>query len=267
MRLVTTFPNRAECERAMGLLRSLSVPFTVLSPDPGYARVAVPAIVADEEVRSRVASQAAWRFTCSGWVDYQPATTRIPDSEPPEFDPDVVGQIAITVLQPCMADSTKIRAIAHIGGGLADVFPYMNAVMPDAFYNPQGPTFTWRDGYRMITLYPRRIAVAKADEIVDLWRVLELIRVRFNLCWQRRGEITPSFTLRERPPALEIYYRLPRTNCGACGETTCFAFAFKVWGGLTTLFRCAPVFSGDYRHLEEALLEICAGLGVRKEQP
>ena len=267
MRLVTTFPNRAECEKAVGLLGSLSLPFTVLSPDPGYARVAVPAIVVDEGVRSRVVSQAARRFYCSGWVDYQPATRGVPDSRPPEFGPDVFGQVAIMVLQPCMADLTKIRAIAHIAGDLSGIFPYMNAVVQDAFYNPQEPTFTWRDGYRMITLYPRRIAVAKADEIVDLWRVLELLRVRFNTCWQHRGEITPSFTLRERPPALEIYYRLPRTNCGTCGETTCFAFAFKLWGGLTTLFKCAPVFSGDYRHLEGALLEICAGLGVRKKQP
>jgi hypothetical protein len=47
----------------------------------------------------------------------------------------------------------------------------------------------------------------------------------------------------------------------------CLAFAFKVWAGLTTLFKCAPVFSGDYRYLEGALLEICAGLGVGKEQP
>jgi len=267
MRLVTTFPSQAECEKAIGLLHSLSLPFTVLSPEPGYARVAVPAIVVDEEVRSRVASLAPWRFSCSGWVDYQPATTRVPESRPPEFDPDVFGQILIMVLQSCLGDPTKIRAIAHITGDLSGVFPYMNAVMPDAFYNPQGPAFTWRDGYRMITLYPRRIAVAKADEIVDLWRVLELLRVRFNTSWQHRGEITPSFTLRERPPALEIYHRLPRTNCGACGETTCLAFAFKLWAGLTPLFRCAPVFSGDYRHLEGALLEICAGLGVRKEQP
>ena len=267
MRLVTTFPSRVEWEKATSLLHSLWLPFTVLSPEPGYARVAVPAIVVDEEVRAQLASQAAWRFSCSGWVDYQPATTRTPESKPPEFDPDVFGQILIMVLQPCMADAAKIRAIAHITGDLSGVFPYMNAVVSDAFYNPQGPTFTWRDGYRMITLYPRRIAVAKADEIVDLWRVLELLRVRFNTCWQRRGEITPSFTLRKRPPALEIYYRLPRTNCRACGETTCLAFAFKLWGGLTTLFKCEPVFSGDYGHLEEALLEICAGLGVRKEQP
>ena len=267
MRLIATFPNRAECEKAVAWVTQASLPFTLLSPDPGYARVGVAGLVVDEDVRFRLASDPSARFCCSGWVEFQPAGRSVPASPPPEFAPDVLGQLAVMVLQPCMADTTKIRVIAHFAGPLGEVFPYLNAVMPDASYNTNGPILTFMEGYRMITLYPWRIAVAKADDLVDVWRVLERIRVRANTCWQNRATITPCFTLRQRPPALEIYYRLPRTNCDACGETTCLAFSFKLWRGLTTLFKCAPVFSGSAGHLEPALLEICAGLGVRREEP
>ena len=68
--------------------------------------------------------------------------------------------------------------------------------------------------------------------------------------------------MRERPPALEIFKRLPRTNCRACGEATCLAFAVQVWQGRRLPRECRPVCEGEYAHLKDALVEICAGLGV-----
>ena len=118
------------------------------------------------------------------------------------------------------------------------------------------------DGYRMVSLYPRRITVAKADDIVDAWRALEAIRVRANEVWSRRTDIEPCYEMRQKPPALEIFKRLPGTNCRACGEPTCLAFAVKVHGGDASISDCSPVFAGDFSHLREALLEICRGLGV-----
>ena len=168
------------------------------------------------------------------------------------------------VLQPCLADPDKLRAIAHISGDLAEVFPYMNAVRKDAFYNVDGPTFTFMDQYRMISLYPRRIAVAKVDDIVDMWRTLESVRIFSNECWQNRESIVPSYELRKRPAALEIFVRLPRTDCGFCGEKTCIAFALRLWIGQISLFQCKAVFDGSYCHLKEPLFEICAGLGIEK---
>jgi ArsR family metal-binding transcriptional regulator len=118
------------------------------------------------------------------------------------------------------------------------------------------------DGYRMVSLYPGRITIAKADEIVDAWRTLEAIRCRVNDVWARRAEIEPSDEMRERPPALEIFKRLPRTNCRACGERTCLAFAVRVWMGELTASKCLPVFQGEFSHLKDALVEICLGLGA-----
>jgi len=243
-------------------LEELSAPFKVVSPEPGFRRVGVASLVLDGETYRALYERLASTFVCSGWVDYRPAEVLVPDAPPPEFEEDVFGHAAIMVLAPCVADPMKIRLIAHISGDLTEVFPYMNAVMREASYNRNGPTFTFMDGYRMISLYPRRIAVAKADEIVDAWRTLEAIRRRVNQTWARRAEITPSYERREKPSALEIFKRLPRTNCRACGEQTCLAFAVKLWSGGAQPSDCRPVFAGDYSRLRPALLEICRGLGV-----
>lgn len=266
MRLVTVFANRTQFAASVGWLESAGLPFTVVSPDPGYARVGVPGVVLEEAVRLRLAAGPTPPWACAGWVEYRPPCREVPLAPPPAFTSDVLEQVAVMTLQPCLADATKLRAIAHVVGHLAEVFPYLNATMPGASYNPNGPVLTFREGYRLVSLYPWRIAVAKFDDLVDLWRVLEGIRVRANTCWQNRAALTPCFTMRERPPALKIYLHLPRTNCRACGEQTCFAFAFKVWRGAAAVSECAPVFSGEYGHLAVALEELCAGLSVGGEE-
>lgn len=260
--LLTTFPARSEFEKARARLDAFSLAYEVVSPDPGFSLVGVPSLVMDSEVRMRLGDRAGDGFTASGWVDYHPARIAAPAETAPEFEQDVFGRAAVMVLAPCVADATKIRIIAHLSGDLTEVFPYLNAVMREASYNLHGPTFTFMDRYRMVSMYPRRIAVAKADEIVDAWRVLEAIRCRANEVWARRNEITPSCEMRERPPALEILKRLPRTNCRACGEATCTAFAVKVWSGGAAVSECAPVFSADHQRLRDALVEVCSGLGV-----
>lgn len=261
-RVITTFPVLAEFRKAREALDDLRLAYEVVQAAPAYIRVGVPAVVVDSEARIVLAARHRDGFTASGWVDFRPLTATVPGEAPPEFAQDVFGEARIMVLAPCVADPTKIRLIAHLSGNLAGAMPYLNAVMHEASFNPSAPALTYMDGYRFIALYPRRIAVAKADDLVDGWRVLECIRRRANKTWARRAEIEPSYERREKPPALEIYKRLPRTNCGVCGQKTCLAFAVAVYMGYVGVAWCAPVFAGRFAHLKDALMEICTGLGV-----
>lgn len=263
---ITTFSRRSEYEKAVTALEGMSLAYEEVSPDPGYSVAACPAIVMTQETRRALNAGAGEGIVFSGWVDYRPAKIAVPDEKPPEYAEDIFGHASVTVLAPCVADPEKIRIVAHITGDISPVFPYLNATVKGASYNKNDPNLTFMDGYRMISLYPNRIAVAKPDEIVDAWRTLEMIRHWVNSTWSRRGEIEPDFTLHVRPPALEIFKRLPRTNCRQCGEITCIAFAAKVYMGQESIDKCAPVFTGDQGHLKDALLEICQGLGTVLEE-
>jgi ArsR family metal-binding transcriptional regulator len=263
-RIVTTFPQRAELARAVARLQALGLRYELLSPDPGYGRVGVAGLIVEDETRMALA-EAGDDLVCSGWVDYRPPALAVPATEPPVFAADVFGTASVMVLAPCVAEVARIRVTAHLTGDLGAAFPYLNTDMREGSFNARGPTFTFLDRYRMVCLYPRRITIAKADDLLDAWRALEAIRLRVNEVWARRRDIQPSTELRERPPALEIYKRLPRTNCKQCGEATCLAFAARLWQGQTTVTRCLPLFQGDAGHLRAALLDICAGLGVAPE--
>jgi ArsR family metal-binding transcriptional regulator len=259
---LTTFPNQPEFERARLWLGSAGVHHEVVSPLPGYRCVGVPALVVEDEERAILTVARSEALVCSGWVAFRPTNLTVPPSSPPAFEVDIFGRCAIMVLAPCVADEARIRLVAHISGDLGPVMPYLNATMPAGLYCPDGPTFTFMEGPRMVSLYSHRITVAKADEIVDAWRVLERVRVLASEVWQRRETISPCHATRHRPPALEVYRRLPGTNCRVCGEKTCMAFALRLWKAEVSPAQCEPVFAGRFGHLLPALLAICAGLGV-----
>lgn len=266
MKVVTTFAVTGEFEKALKRLNERGLDYETISALPAYSRVGTAALIVEPRGCGVLVEPGADAPVCSGWVDYVPPRATVPTEEPQKFGEDCFGKAAVMVLAPCVAEEMKIRLTAHLSGDLSEVFPYLNTEMARGSYNRHGPTFTYMDGRRMVCLYPRRITIAKADELVDGWRTLEDIRRRVNNVWGRRGRIKPSYEMRERPPALEIWKRLPRTDCRSCGQATCLAFAVKVWQGLAPAEECSPVFSGSYGHLREALVEVCSGLGVGERQ-
>jgi ArsR family metal-binding transcriptional regulator len=257
---IAAFPRRSEFEKARALVTGLQLPHRVVSPDPGYSLVGVPALLCGSQGLSAI--QSDHRIICAGWTEYRSLPATVPDRPPLQFEEDVFREALIVFFGPCMADESRIRLIAHLTGDLTAVLPYVNATMSQACFNAGPSTLTYMDGYRLISLYPRRVTIGKADDLLDGWRTLAKIRMLVNEVWARRGTIVPTFELRSKPPALEIYKRLPRTNCKACGEQTCMAFAVSLWQGRASPAQCAPVFSDEYAGLRAALLEICRGLGV-----
>ena len=237
---VTTFPTREELEKAVKVLDAIGDPYERINPSPALSLVAVPALVMNREARGRLVT-AAPTIVFSGWVAHRVAGAVMPDEPSPE-ESSCFEQAVIMVLSPCVADETRIRLIAHLRGDLGPVLPYLNAVIPQASYSPAAEVLTFMDGYRMIALYRRRITIAKADEIVDGWLTLERIRRLVEHTWSVREQIEPSFEIRKRPPAIEIFKRLPRTNCGLCGEPTCLAFAMRLWTGQGSVVLCLPGF-------------------------
>lgn len=145
MPLITTFLDQEEFVKAKKLLDGNSVSYQIVSPQTGYAAVGISAIVIDDQHRCLFGMPDADRIVISGWVEFKEPTHTIPSVEPATYRNDIFGRAAIMVLRPCMADPDKLRAIAHISGDLAEVFPYMNAVRKDTFYNVDGPTFTLMD--------------------------------------------------------------------------------------------------------------------------
>lgn len=257
---IAVFSRRREFEKAQALFLRLELPFEVVSPEPGYSRVGVSALLCGTSALGALHGDRS--ITCSGWTEYFPALMAVPEEPPQAFEDDVFGEAVIMFFGPCMADQERVRLTAHLTGDLTEVLPYINSTMPRACFNAGPGTLSFMDGARMVTLYSRRIAIGKADNLIDSWNTLEKIRLLVNRTWAKRKTITPLYVQRFKPPALEIYKRLPRTNCRECGEQTCMAFAVSLWQGEAAPSQCRPIFTEEHAALRNALLEICQGLGV-----
>ena len=265
MHAVTTFADRSESQRALRLVERLGIDHAVVTPDPSYALVGCPALVVSPEARAEYLDGGGSGIVGAGWAEYRPSELTVPDQPPASSPDDLIARMVIVVLAQCVADPSKLRLIAHLAGDAGEALPYLNAELQQASYTAKLPVLTFMDGHRMVSLFRDRVAIAKADDIVDAWASLERLRCSVNEVWARRDQIEPSFEARRRPPALEIYKRLPGTNCRECGEASCTAFAWAVWRGDADPRDCLPVFDGDRDDLREALLTMCAALGLGDE--
>ncbi|MGQ9516640.1 MAG: (Fe-S)-binding protein [Anaerolineae bacterium] len=167
------------------------------------------------------------------------------------YEPEVI-------LPPCDFTRETVSAIGHIAGDISPVFPYLNAIMPGAEYQPAGPVLRFKWEGHMVTLRPDEMAAAgfrDADEAVGfLARLQEVI----NDTWERRHEIQPSYVQRKRLVATDVYRLLPRTNCKACGQPTCFTFAAKLTLGEVGLEACPVLFEPGYAEQRARLEEMVA---------
>ena len=170
----------------------------------------------------------------------------------------------ITHFLPCIADPTKIRVIASFSNHVEDVFPYLNAILKNIAYVPAAKTITMKKDYRLITIYPHMVTIAKADDEEDAKATLRWLQDLINDTWERRDSITPSYEVHQLLRPLDVYSLLPKNNCKLCGEATCLAFAMRLLQGARTLNQCSPLEKAEYCAGGERLLELLGANGVVK---
>ena len=183
------------------------------------------------------------------------------------MDDELIPSFAITHVLPCLADASKMRFHAESPVDLSEVLPYLNAVIRGAIYNQAAPALTYTREYRIISVHPRRVTGAKADDLEDARAILESLRRLANDTWARRAEITPSYERRERLTPLAIYKLLPRTNCRRCGLPTCLAFATELAGERRSIVQCAPLFDAEAVGQRRVLCEMLSDAGYEVPSP
>ena len=149
----------------------------------------------------------------------------------------------------CDITSTRLGATAEFEGDVSCVFPYLNGAFPDCEYNPEARVVRLKSGGRVYAIHPSMIMTSVKD-ISDAQTAFGHIRDVINQTWEKRAEIVVRDTPRVRPPVLEVYKLLPRTNCAQCGETTCMMFASKLAAGTARLEECTALEAPGREQLE-----------------
>jgi len=156
---------------------------------------------------------------------------------------------------PCEPGSEVFEAIAYLNVDITPVLPYLNRVLRGAVYNPRAPALTWKKGGRNIVFWPYKIAIGHLSGREEAAKIADELVKRVNRVWERRDEIEPYYEVRRRLGPMEVYQLLPRTNCRACGQATCFVFATKLAAGQVRLEDCPALQEPQYAGHREKLKE------------
>ncbi len=258
---IIVFPDQDKGLKAQQIL---------VTKDIDFKHISTLAVVVPEEKRQDICSI----LTDEGALisGYYPFLYRDYEEEffkkAQEYKPSVSEKeflkfITLCYVAPCIADEKKIRLIAYFSCDISEVLPYLNAVIKGASYNKNAPTLTFTKGRRMINLYNIKIAIAKADDILDAWNILNELKELINKTHQNRDKIKPNYEEKIKVTALQIYGWLPKTNCKICGETTCLAFAVKLLMGEQKLENCKPLFSDvKFSENKNIMQEMIGALGL-----
>lgn len=259
---IVIFPNRDESKRAKEIINHTGVAFESIAPPENFLDVASEVFIFSQEDRPKIELAISNKnLAVSGFVDYKPAPVLPQELRRDKIWVSLLKDINITFVAPCIADSRKIRLIAYFSNNVAEVFPYLNAVMKNATYNKEGPTLNFSKDGRMVNIYSHKVAIAKIDEIVDAWQTLAYIKDLINDTHNKKDSIVPNYERKVSPAALEIYSWLPKTNCKQCSEVTCLAFVLKLILGEQNITNCKPLFTEKYEDNKRIMLDIVEALG------
>ena len=184
------------------------------------------------------------------------------------IDAPLVGAITLIRSLPCLADPGRIIVIGETDATIDGVLPLLNAILPTVVsYHPFTGVMTLRRRPGLITLYPSQVMITQVADVEEGLALLAVMRDLINQTWARRNEIQPRHEGRRVPRPLDVYELLPRTNCRACSEATCMAFAFGLLESRHRPEECPsladPAFVAQRQALAEMLEQVSNGSGER----
>lgn len=154
---------------------------------------------------------------------------------------------------PCDPGAERYAARARLTVDISAVLPYLNATLRGAIYYSAANALTWKNAGHSLAFHAYEVAVSNIEDRgsaeTELQKAVDLV----NLTWERRAEIAPDTSTRQRPTAMGVYKLLPQTNCKQCGEPTCFIFAGKLVVSHRKLADCPPLAEAQYAEQHAAL--------------
>lgn len=148
-------------------------------------------------------------------------------------------------LLPCIADSSKFRVIANIAPPLGGTLKVLEPIFPRGRYSDKISALIMQKGEVITTVYGTgKVTMTMIKNEDEAKKALENLRSTINEAIAKGVAPAPREKVRIEP--MELYKYLPQTNCGKCGEQSCYTFAIKLMGGEVTLDKCSPLKESSY---------------------
>jgi ArsR family metal-binding transcriptional regulator len=165
-------------------------------------------------------------------------------------------QIEITEVRqllPCIADSSKFRVIANIAPPLGGTLKVLEPLFPRGKYSDKIGALIIQKGEVITTIYGTgKVTMTMIKSEDEARESLQNLKSTINEAIAKGVAPAPREKVRVEP--MELYKYLPQTNCGKCGEQSCYTFAIKLMSREVTLEKCTPLkepgYTTNFEHLQ-----------------
>jgi ArsR family metal-binding transcriptional regulator len=170
--------------------------------------------------------------------------------KPAEARKDLAGTPLVQVtevrqLLPCIADASKFRIIARLEPSLGGSLKLLEPLFARARYSDKIGALIIQKGNILITLYSTgNVTMTMITGEDEAREILEGLKETINKAIT--SGVTPAPREKVKVDHSEIYKYLPKTDCGICGEQSCYAFAIRLVAGETTLEKCTPLLEPKF---------------------
>ena len=152
----------------------------------------------------------------------------------------------------CNPSSESVYCIATLNEDVAEVLPYLNAVLHGTEYFRDPPEVLFQLQGRRVKVGAREIAVTPLADEEEADRVLNWWKDKVNEVWEMRESIEPCYEGKVKPKLIDVLRLLPKTNCRKCGHPTCTVFATQVVEG-----KCGPKHCPELSAENHKKLSVC----------
>ncbi len=172
---------------------------------------------------------------------------------------ELIGEYQVNIVEAgCAPGSGRYGVRIDVPNDINAVFPYLNAALDNAWYDPEGQILIWRQPDQAYAFRRHEIMVARLAEPSRAGEIARDIVGRTNAVWRDRNSITPMFTTRNRASTIDIFKLLPRTNCGRCGYRTCLAYAAALRSAEADVGGCLPLGEATFAGNRERVIALTA---------
>jgi len=101
-----------------------------------------------------------------------------------------------TFYPPCRPGEAQwINLTASLDVDISEVFPFLNATIQGAIYDPNSRTIAFKLKGHAVTLHPQQVAVTKSENPAEAKQALEKVKELINATYRDRG--SPAAELQE----------------------------------------------------------------------
>jgi ArsR family metal-binding transcriptional regulator len=257
MAQIVIFPHQSAFQTGMEAIQSAGISAEALEPPDFCLGLAANSILVAGMSRDILSIFENKGISVSGIVPHGAFKRDVPESGAP--DPEwrnIVGEFRITSIRKSSTDPTKLDAECVCEKCLDYLIPFMARFIRGGAFNSAGPVLAFEEEQKLVSFWGHRIVICRAEDLLDAWILIRTAIELIIQAWRRKDTISPEEKGRLGIGAIEIFRRLPATNCGLCGHTTCMEFSMALLTGRTRIEKCKPAHEKpEHRKSLEWLLQ------------